>query len=1073
MTRYGKCFILGMCLLGMFLAAVESVWAFDNNGFQTNGVYATELRRWIVKWDGRLFSIRESDGYVNPNMPPQNIDDYGVQLLDGYHWDGITFSGAGCDDARLFMSMTTWHTYRAWGSHTGIDSATILEDTVQGQGPPDDYQQWGYMVYDQGTTDPSDDQVHEYALDDMIIRNLTDGSEGTVQEGTGFLGGLIDGTHVELEAPGLTGGTDNLFQVDDLYEIACIPNPQAKIDLSHYYGKGYCKPYDFGMFEWGYTYGRHGNDVIITEYGPATAMSEATQLNYAYLYNDLLSISPQKVIRLAGSIRFNPLGNSGAGSLFVPVNEDVESDTPLKVYEIDLGLTTVLNTYTGPNIGDERPSIAVNLDDGTLYAIAPNLDSPPPADPETDPIHGDLIAWDTSGGSTSTYTTLVDSDANGGYPHWNNPHFIVYRGTNNPSGRPTILVDFNDAGGISDPGELQVAGIEEPAIEFYLDETDANGNLAKRGNPLITGGYILANGQLDRLTGTVWLTGERPNDVRGLIGLNNDDSHFRYPGPARYYKFRDVASPGVLVDPPCEAAPLIVEVSPDPDPHAYIGIEYVRQMELETSSGVPAPTWSLVSGPTGATIDSGTGLITGWTPSAGDVGMTFTFEVNATNALGSDTESWSVKVYNPEVVLNNGFRKDWVYQVGNMIALKNEYGQISTFYEEDGAFVEQFWAGTGTNWYSCTFSGTGNSDARLFAFRPSHIAGQNYFSTDVYLAELDDDANIVNSAYLGELAGLGQGNLGANVLPHNIRYNAANDTLMVGINPDSTSSTALIVYEIDLGLSTIVATYTGPVVGSEGVGVDVNPEDGTLYVTNWDMGSSVPESGLGDLIAFDTSGGTTSSYTTLIDGDTIADVDWAEPTSVVYRGENNPSGRPTILVLMGKEYETDITPQMEFYLDETDPGTGNLVKRAEQSITLDVGWNGQLDTATGTVWLIQAGNRDGVIGLKADDIIFNPTVGGVWRWTDVDSPPSAPICNATVFADADSDGDVDQDDFAIFQICYTGADGGVPSDPVYCECFDSDNDNDVDGQDFTAFQDCATGPGILFDSENPPPLCNP
>ncbi|UCD29270.1 MAG: hypothetical protein JSV03_01975, partial [Planctomycetota bacterium] len=639
-------FIFGVCLLGTLLAAVGSVWAFDNNGFETNAVYVPELRRWILKWDGRFWSVRESDGYTDPNYPPNSVPnptDYGVYLLDGNHWYGVTFSGSGCSDARLFASMTTWHTYRAWGTHTGADNSTMLLDSVQYLDEPNDYQYWGYMYFWEF------EELHNYALDGMTVNNLTDGSNGTVGMGTSYNSGYLGATPdavwtnppgppaeewytLRLDASGLAGGTDNDFDTGDEYEIQCTPNSKAESSAGVYYGRGYCKPYDIQEFEWGYTYGLHGNDVIIAEYGPAAA-NEAPQLNYKYLYNDLLLVSPQKVIRLAGTIRFNPLGNSGAGSLFIPVNEDVESDTPLNVYEIDLGLTTVLNTYTGPNVGDEMISIAVNLDDGTLYATAPNLDSPPPvnaycdaggtnlcvggpnngqsctddSDCPDDPVYGDLIAWDTSGGSTSSYTTLVDSDANGGYPNWNIPHFIVYRGTNNPSGRPTILVDFNDTGGVSDPGVLQVSGVEEPAIEFYLDATDANGNLEKRGNPLITGGYILGNGQLDRLTGTIWLVGEKPNNVRGLIGLRNDDSHFRFPGPARWYKFRDVATPGLIVDPPCETPPLIVEVVPDPDPEACAGIEYTRQMELEVGSGVPAPTLVLVSGPTGAVIDPNTG----------------------------------------------------------------------------------------------------------------------------------------------------------------------------------------------------------------------------------------------------------------------------------------------------------------------------------------------------------------------------------------------------------------------------------------------------------------------------------
>jgi hypothetical protein len=68
-------------------------------------------------------------------------------------------------------------------------------------------------------------------------------------------------------------------------------------------------------------------------------------------------------------------------------------------------------------------------------------------------------------------------------------------------------------------------------------------------------------------------------------------------------------------------------------------------------------------------------------------------------------------------------------------------------------------------------------------------------------------------------------------------------------------------------------------------------------------------------------------------------------------------------------------------------------------------------------------------------------------------------CN-NPFADVDGDSDVDQDDFAEFQVCYTGdgfelADGG--------ECFDRDNDNDVDDLDFVPFEACASGPAVPAD----------
>jgi hypothetical protein len=80
------------------------------------------------------------------------------------------------------------------------------------------------------------------------------------------------------------------------------------------------------------------------------------------------------------------------------------------------------------------------------------------------------------------------------------------------------------------------------------------------------------------------------------------------------------------------------------------------------------------------------------------------------------------------------------------------------------------------------------------------------------------------------------------------------------------------------------------------------------------------------------------------------------------------------------------------------------------------------------------------------------------------------VCCHTPFADTDGDGDVDQMDFAAFQLCYTGAGGGVPEG---CECWDRDGgtgDNDVDANDFTAFSNCWTGPNVPY-SAALRPLC--
>ncbi len=86
--------------------------------------------------------------------------------------------------------------------------------------------------------------------------------------------------------------------------------------------------------------------------------------------------------------------------------------------------------------------------------------------------------------------------------------------------------------------------------------------------------------------------------------------------------------------------PIIAEVAPDPD-IIKVGKEYTRQLTL--LQGYPAPTWSVITGPSGVQV-SGTGFVSGWTPAAGQVNQTFAITIRATNTQGNDNESWQVRV---------------------------------------------------------------------------------------------------------------------------------------------------------------------------------------------------------------------------------------------------------------------------------------------------------------------------------------------------------------------------------------------------------------------------------------------
>ena len=80
--------------------------------------------------------------------------------------------------------------------------------------------------------------------------------------------------------------------------------------------------------------------------------------------------------------------------------------------------------------------------------------------------------------------------------------------------------------------------------------------------------------------------------------------------------------------------------------------------------------------------------------------------------------------------------------------------------------------------------------------------------------------------------------------------------------------------------------------------------------------------------------------------------------------------------------------------------------------------------------------------------------------------PSVPVdatgCpSPAIRVDFDRDGDVDLDDFAFFQACYSGK--GVPQAEPACADAMLDGDNDVDRVDLSLFERCFSGPNIPAD----------
>ncbi len=86
---------------------------------------------------------------------------------------------------------------------------------------------------------------------------------------------------------------------------------------------------------------------------------------------------------------------------------------------------------------------------------------------------------------------------------------------------------------------------------------------------------------------------------------------------------------------------------------AFVGSSYTKQLTVRPCTN----SWSLVSNAPGATI-SNSGLVSGFTPTAGQIGQTFNFSATATNGAGSANVSWQA-VVKPIPVADSGIAQPW------------------------------------------------------------------------------------------------------------------------------------------------------------------------------------------------------------------------------------------------------------------------------------------------------------------------------------------------------------------------------------------------------------------------------
>jgi len=271
---------------------------------------------------------------------------------------------------------------------------------------------------------------------------------------------------------------------------------------------------------------QHPDDIVIIEVGPEGCSFDGSDARKRVYLKDLLGVSQVGSHVRLGTLRFSHFHNT----LFISIDKDYTNRLSLVyIYEIDLELSTILNTYTGASVHRHEPMMDIDPTNGKIYVTESRM-----GEPYSEDSYGDLIEIDTSGGSTGVFTTLIDGPTyNATDSRWSGPRCPVYRGYNNPDGRPTFILPFN-------------LSSDCVTLEFYLDANDGNyppaGNLICRGEPYVRPTNKAAwRGRLDQISGTVMI----PRLFDGTAGIDlveADDSTRRIVSS---YGFQDVASPGV------------------------------------------------------------------------------------------------------------------------------------------------------------------------------------------------------------------------------------------------------------------------------------------------------------------------------------------------------------------------------------------------------------------------------------------------------------------------------------------------------------------------------------------------
>ncbi len=488
-------------------------------------------------------------------------------------------------------------------------------------------------------------------------------------------------------------------------------------------------------------------------------------------------------------------------------------------------------------------------------------------------------------------------------------------------------------------------------------------------------------------------------------------------------------------------APIICEATPDPDT-AMVNSAYTKQLNL--CAGYPAPTWSVISGPSGVQVGSA-GYVYGWTPTSGQTGQTFTITIRATNAQGYDDETWQVTVQSaPTPVFEDDMK--------NTSKISCQYGN-GTF--SSAGYTLSYSGYTSPagepqsrdficyNLDSVGMDGTGSIEVDVKGLYPSDGLEKNHILTIADRNGCCDTAvNPCNPQTNGWAV------YGSNYFAYFRKINYPDSPsytdkmkLTAGVPGDAsepckgveqfTGSTyswnGTTVYRFRM-------TWTNNRVrfyrGSPGQVLDTLLADYTMY-RSWAPVKLHIQVGASSIAQIVTDiGGTPGTVYSLI---RVYEQDLGNTAT--------PPGGEAIVPIIA-----EVAP---------DPDTA----------LVNVGYVKQLSLTQGTPtisWSVVSGPT----GLQVDG------TGRVYGWTPT-SAQLGTLQSITIRAantagsdteswqvlvvnkaDFDADGDVDLADFGLLQACYSGS--GVAY-PTGCAKADFDGDNDVDQTDFTQFKACLGG----------------